>query len=170
MAGMPCDASAVLSALQVRASETVDREELSRTLVAKIAEAFPRASRVAVWWLRGDSLVRGATVRALAPPEGSPEPEVVPLGRGVPGTAVAGRRDLLVPDTAEVAGEAASGPAARSQVVVVIRSMGHVVGAIDLEAGQVASFGEVDRCILRAIADSFGGLLATVDEPRSSPR
>ncbi len=68
---------------------------------------------------------------------------------------------LNSPEIADLPG-AAKG--ARSALVVLIRSLGRVIGMIDLVAEEAAAFGEVDRCILRAVADGLGGLVAPTDE------
>ncbi|MDF1701922.1 MAG: hypothetical protein P1V36_12255 [Planctomycetota bacterium] len=47
----------------------------------------------------------------------------------------------------------------RSEVVVLIRAHGAIVGQFDLDADTVGAFSEDDRCVLRAAADGFGGLL-----------
>ena len=55
----------------------------------------------------------------------------------------------------------------RSEIVVLIRSRGQVVGQLDLDSAQVGGFSGDDHCVLKAVADSFGGLLAAL--PASAP-
>lgn len=159
MGRMPCDASALLLALQGRALETNDRDELGRVLVAKIRETVPRARWAGIYWCEPDALVLG--------PYDGPATSHVRLGAGAGlcGRAVAEDRDIVVDDVRQDAGVTACSPDVRSEVAVRIRSMGSVVGVLAIDAVAVAAFGEVDRCILKAVADSFGGLLAVAEAP-----
>jgi GAF domain-containing protein len=150
---MAADAARVLLELQKRAVETSDPDALGRTVVAALKEEIPQASWVGIYWLRGDALVLGPFV-------GPPTEHVrIPVGRGVCGTAVAEGRDVVVPDVREVGNYLACSATVRSEIVVLIRSHGVVVGQLDLDAEAVRAFGEVDHRVLRAVADGFGGLL-----------
>ena len=151
---MSCDASALLSILQQKALETDDPDELGQALVERIREAMPRASWAGIYWLEGDELVLGPYVGAET------EHRRIPVGRGVCGTAVATDEDQVVEDVRSLENYLACSVAVRSEVVVLIRTMGEVVGVLDLDGEQVGAFGQVEACILRAVADSFGGLLA----------
>jgi len=156
---MPCDASVVLTSLQAKALETNDRGMLGQTLVEKLAEALPHASWVGIYWLDGETL-------RLGPYTGAETDHVaIPVGRGVCGTAVEEGRDQIVPDVRDVEAYLACSPTVRSEMVILIRSMGKVVGCIDLDGEALGAFGAVDQCILRAVADSFGGLLAGSEDP-----
>jgi putative methionine-R-sulfoxide reductase with GAF domain len=53
----------------------------------------------------------------------------------------------------------------RSEIVVLIRARGQVVGQIDMDSEKVAAFSADDACVLKAVADAFGGLLAALPEP-----
>jgi GAF domain-containing protein len=163
---MSCDASAVLSSLQARALETSDRDELARELVVKVKEAMQQASWVGIYWREDDALVLGPYV--------GPETEHVriPMGKGICGTALEEASDQVVDDVRSVDNYLACSAEVRSELVVLIRSMGEVIGVLDLDANDEAAFREVDRCILRAIADSFGGLIAATghkDEVEDAP-
>ena len=149
---MTCDASKVLSTLQDLALETSDRAVLARTLVSLLLEAFVRASRVAVWWEHADGLIAG-------PSDGHPASEDAARDdRDVVTQAVADAQDAILADIECSESHGPLGP--RSRIVVLIRSMGSTVGALDVESVEPQAFGEVDRCVLRAVADSFGGLIA----------
>jgi L-methionine (R)-S-oxide reductase len=150
---MSCDASAILGALQEKAMETSDPEVLGRTVVEAIKAGMPAASWVGIYWLRGEEL-------QLGPYEGPPtEHERIPVGRGVCGTAVAENKDQIVGDVRQREEYIACSPTTRSELVVLIRSMGRVIGQIDLDADAVDAFDATDLCILRAVADGFGGLV-----------
>ena len=152
---MRCDASRILEALSTAAAESHDREALGRAAVAAIRAAMPQASWVGIYWLEGGALV-------LGPYEGPPtEHTRIEVGQGVCGTAVARDEDVVVEDVRALDNYLACSPTVRSELVVLIRSRGEVVGQFDLDAEAVGAFSDDDRCVLRAAADGFGGLLAT---------
>jgi GAF domain-containing protein len=157
---MACDASKVLLTLQTRAGKTADPNALGTTLVASLQEAFPQASWVGIYWLDGDELKLGPYV---GPPT---EHTTIAVGRGVCGTAIAENKDQVVPDVRERENYLACSATTRSELVVLIQAMGKTIGQIDMDAPEVGAFGEVDRCIVRAVADSFGGILALTSSGR----
>lgn len=153
---MACDASKVFSTLQSRALETEDRDGLATSLATTLESAFARAWRVSVWWKsdEGEGLEEG-------PSAGDPRAiEAARADLDLVRDAIEASGDRLITDRSRAEPQAGTG---RSRLVVSIRSMGRVVGAIDLGAREPGAFGEVDRCVLRAVADSFGGLVATPD-------
>ncbi|MDJ0974586.1 MAG: GAF domain-containing protein [Planctomycetota bacterium] len=150
---MSCDASSVLSTLQAKAMETQEPDVLGTTLVEALTEELPQASWIGIYWLRGQELVLG--------PFRGPETEHtrIPVGTGVCGTAIATGEDQLVDDVREVENYLACAADVRSEMVVLIQSRGMVVGQIDLDANAVGAFDDDDLCVVRAIADGFGGLI-----------
>jgi len=150
---MSCDASAVLAALQAKAMETQDREVLGGALVDAIARELPQASWVGIYWQHGQEL-------RLGPFHGAETEHVrITFGAGVCGAAAAAAEDQLVVDVRGLENYLACAADVRSELVVLIRSRGEVVGQIDLDAREVGAFDEDDLCIVRAIADGFGGLV-----------
>ncbi len=153
-APLPCDASEILRALAAKAQESRDPETLGRALVTILREQFPQASWAGIYWLKGRELV-------LGPYAGPPTPHArIAVGQGVCGTAVAEDRDQVVPDVGAAPHYLACSPAVRSEIVVLIRARGRVVGQLDLDSEQPAAFGPDEHCVLKAVADSFGALLA----------
>ena len=153
---MRCDASAILEALSTAAAESQDRESLGRAAVAAIRTAMPQASWVGIYWLEGSELT-------LGPFEGpATEHTRIAVGQGVCGTAVAKDEDVVVEDVRALDNYLACSPTVRSEIVVLIRARGQVVGQFDLDAESVGAFSDDDLCVLRAAADGFGGLLAAL--------
>jgi len=149
---MTCDASKVLSTLQDLALETSDRDVLARALVSLLLDAFVRASRVGLWWKSADGLKAG-------PSDGpSTSEDTAREDRDRVMVAVSAAQDAILADIECPEARSPLGP--RSRIVVLIRSMGDTVGALDIASVEPQAFGEVDRCVLRAVADSFGGLIA----------
>jgi GAF domain-containing protein len=151
---MSCDASQVLVALTQRATETADPDALGQTLVEAIRRNMPRANWVGIYWLQGEELVLGPYVGAAT------EHTRIPVGTGVCGTAIAEKRDQVVPDVRSVSNYLACSATTRSELVVLIHCMGKIVGQIDLDSDEVGAFGPVEHCIVRAIADAFSGILS----------
>lgn len=155
---MSCDASTFLNMLQAEAARTADPEELGALVVRAVKNAMPHASWVGIYWLRGEELV-------LGPFEGEETQHTrIPVGKGVCGTAIAQDADQRIGDVRAVDNYLACSAAVRSELVVLIRSHGGVVGQIDLDAEAVDAFSEDDHCILRAVADALG---AVVEQPRA---
>lgn len=150
---MPCDATPVLAAVREEAAQTRDPDALGRCLVRALKDAMPQASWAGIYWLQGSDLV-------LGPYEGpATEHTRIPVGEGVCGTAVSTGEDQLVGDVHAVKNYLACTPSVRSEIVVLIRARGRVIGEIDLDAEALDAFDEDDRCTLRAVADVFGALV-----------
>ena len=156
---MSCDASSILRAMQAHAAQTadistLDPDELGRVMVDAIREALNQASWVGIYWLRRGELV-------LGPYDGPPtKHDRIPIGEGICGTAIATEEDQIVGDVREVDNYLTCSPLVRSELVVLIRSHGRVIGQIDVDANEVDALGRDDYCVLRTVADGFGGLLA----------
>lgn len=150
---MSCDATTILSTLQSKATETQDPDVLGATLIEALAEELPQASWLGIYWLRGQELV-------LGPFRGTEtEHTRIPVGTGVCGTAIVEDEDQLIDDVREVDNYLACSADVKSELVVLIRSRGIVVGQIDIDGTAVAAFDEDDLCVVRAVADGFGGLI-----------
>ncbi|MDJ0523488.1 MAG: GAF domain-containing protein [Planctomycetota bacterium] len=152
---MSSDAATVLRALQDAAVEAPqDRDTLGRVVVEQLAHALPQASWTGIYWLEGRELQLGPFVGPAT------EHTRIPVGRGVCGTAVAEDADQVVEDVRELDNYLACSAGVRSELVVLIRAGDRVLGQIDLDAEEVAAFGESDHRLVRAVADAFGGLAA----------
>jgi GAF domain-containing protein len=154
------DAADVLSKIAECASSQADRNELARVTVEAIKGCLPQASWVGVYWLEGDALVLGPYV-------GAPTEHVrIPVGTGVCGTAVAEDRDQVVDDVRERGNYLACSPTVRSEIVVLVRSGGRIVGQLDLDSDQVGAFHRDDHAFLSMIAGALGGLLDFAEQER----
>src|SRR2546428_2393553 len=98
--------------------------------------AFPRHSWTGIYLLRGDELVLGPFV-------GPPTEHVrIPRGRGLCGRAVREEKDLNVGDVASQPEYLACSADVRSELIVLVRDQGEIVGQIDIdsrEAGRVSA-------------------------------
>jgi len=151
---MSCDASRILQAMQASAAQSYDPESLGRAVVAAVRDAMPQTSWVGIYWLRQGSLV-------LGPYDGPPSQHThIPVGQGVCGTAMQEDEDQRIDDVREISNYLACSADVRSELVLLIRSQGRVVGQIDLDSDEVGAFSPDDECVMRTVADGFGGLLA----------
>jgi GAF domain-containing protein len=121
-----------------------------QVVVQALAAAHPAWSWVGVYLLRGDTLVLGPFV---GPPT---EHTRIPVGTGVCGTAVAEGRNLVVDDVRELDNYLACSVGTRSEIVVLIRDGGGVVGQFDVDSDDVAAFGPDDEARLERLADLAG--------------
>ena len=152
---MACNASPILASLESLAGDTRDPTVLGTYVVEAIKEAMPQVSWVGIYWLQGRELVLGPYVGPAT------EHERIPVGKGVCGVAVERGEDQLIDDVRTVPHYLACARAVRSELVVLIRANGDILGQIDLDANEVGAFDGDDACVLRSLADSLGGLLET---------
>jgi GAF domain-containing protein len=99
-------------------------------------------------YLRGDSLVLGP---ATAPADHSR----IGIGEGVCGTA-SPRTNQLIEDVREVENYLACSIHTRSELVVLIRDEGRIVGQFDIDSDTVGAFSVEDERLL----DELAGLVA----------
>jgi GAF domain-containing protein len=84
---------------------------------------------------------------------GAPTEHVaIPVGVGVCGTAVAEGRNQIVPDVRDLDNYLACSLETRSEIVVLIRSGGSVLGQIDVDSHQVGRFGPEEERFLGSLA------------------
>ena len=89
----------------------------------------------------------------LGPYVGAPTEHVaIPVGVGVCGTAVARDTNVVVDDVRAQDNYLACSLATRSEVVVLIRDQGEVIGQFDIDSDNVAEFDERDVAFLEGLA------------------
>ena len=87
----------------------------------------------------------------LGPFQGKTACIVIPVGKGVCGTAVAQDRTQLVYDVHEFPGHIACDEASRSEIVLPIHSNGEIIGVLDIDSPKIARFNEEDKIGLEAV-------------------
>ena len=81
----------------------------------------------------------------LGPFQGKPACIVIPVGRGVCGTAVSEDKTQLVYDVHEFPGHIACDSASNSEIVVPIRVIGKIWGVLDIDSPHIGRFSEEDQ-------------------------
>jgi GAF domain-containing protein len=114
--------------------------------VRHLADAFPHYRWVGIYWLEGDTLVLGPYVGAPT------EHDRIPVGRGVCGTAVALGENQIVPDVRRLENYLACSALTRSEIVVLIRKDGRILGQIDADGHEPGAFDATDEALLTAVA------------------
>ena len=74
-------------------------------------------------------------------------------GRGVCGTAWAEAKTQVVPDVEQFPGHIACSSLSKSEIVVPIIANGEVLGVLDIDSDELATFDETDRIYLEKLVD-----------------
>jgi L-methionine (R)-S-oxide reductase len=139
-------------------------DEALRRVCELLAGARASWGWVGVYLLAGDTLLLGPYV---GPPT---EHTRIPVGVGVCGTAVARGSNVVVDDVGVLDNYLACSTGTRSELVVLIRDGGDVVGQFDVDSDDVAAFGPADEALLEALAALAGPrcrrLAAALADPR----
>ncbi len=146
-------ADAVLAEIQATTQAAAGREEAVRTATNGIARHVPHYRWVGVYVLQGGMLHLEYYVGAET------EHTIIPVGRGVCGTAVTEERNQIVEDVSTLTNYLACSVQTRSEIVVLIRDpdTGEILGQIDADGHEVGAFDTTDEAFLERAA----ALLAT---------
>lgn len=105
--------------------------------------------------LREDKLI-------LGPFQGKPACIVIPLGRGVCGTAASMDATVLVPDVHKFPGHIACDGASNSEIVIPLRKNEAVYGVLDIDSPVFDRFSEEDKKGLERAAEIISNSLLTL--------
>ena len=94
-------------------------------------------------WAGFYKMTDGALV--LGPFQGKPACILIPVGKGVCGTAVAEDRIQLVPDVHQFPGHIACDSASNSEIVLPIHVKGELWGVLDIDSPHIGRFTEADQ-------------------------
>jgi L-methionine (R)-S-oxide reductase len=147
------DADRVIAALRGAFAREAGREELLRTAAEKIRAAGPPYTSVYLYMLHGDQLM----LEAYAGRE--TDHTRIPVGQGVCGTAVASGEDQNVPDVRAIDNYIACNNWTRSELVVLIRRGGLILGQIDIDSDEPDPFSPAETAEVRRVADALAVLL-----------
>lgn len=102
------------------------------------------------WWTGFYRVGDGELV--LGPFQGPLACTRIKCGKGVCGTAWAERRTIIVPDVDAFPGHIACSSASRSEIVVPLFDGDDVLGVLDIDSAELATFDNTDRTYIENIA------------------
>jgi len=121
--------------------------------VKHVASLSNRFNWVGVYLLQGANLVLGPFVGE------DTDHKIIPVGRGVCGTAVATGEDQVVPDVSSVSNYLSCSIKTKSELVILIRKKsGEIVGQIDIDSHTSHAFGENEVKEVKKVAEDLGNL------------
>lgn len=147
------DADKVVAALRGAFARDVGREALLRLAAERIRAAGAPYTSVYMYMLHGGDLVLEAHAGRET------EHTRIAVGQGVCGTAVATGEDQNVPDVRAISNYIACNTWTRSELVVLIRRGGVILGQIDVDSDEPDPFTEEERAAVRKVADALAVLL-----------
>jgi L-methionine (R)-S-oxide reductase len=136
------------------ASDAQDEEVLNE-VVRRVHEVHPLWDWSGIYLLVGDALVLGPRT---APVDHSR----IGIGEGVCGTAVSEDRNQVVEDVREVENYLACSIHTRSELVVLIREAGRIVGEFDIDSDTVGGFSREDEALLEEMGLLISGRVASL--------
>ena len=126
-------------------------DALLRRAVRKIAASDKRSSWVGVYLLNKEG-----TELWLHNYVGSPtEHAKIEVGKGICGTAVAEKKNQLVPDVKKVENYLMCNPDVQSELVVLIRAGDQIFGQIDLDSEDAKAYKAEDETLVQQVADKL---------------
>ena len=126
-------------------------------LTANLANVAAAIQQSFQFWWTGFYLVRGEQL-VLGPFQGPVACTRIPFGRGVCGTAWQRRETVVVPDVEAFPGHIACSSASRSEIVVPILRNGEVLGVLDIDSRELATFDDGDTAGLEAVCATLAKL------------
>src|ERR687890_2085464 len=129
-------------------------EEVLNDVVRRIHDAWPLWDWSGIYLLAGDTLV-------LGPRTASADHSRIGIGEGVCGTAVSEDRNQIVEDVREVENYLACSIHTRSELVVLIRDAGKIVGEFDIDSDTVGAFTREDEALLEEMGALISGRVAS---------
>jgi GAF domain-containing protein len=126
------------------ASDAPDGEVLGE-VVRLVHEAHPSWNWSGIYLLKGGVLV-------LGPSTAPADHDRIEVGEGVCGTAVAEDSNQVIEDVREVGNYLACSIHTRSEIVVLIRHEGNIVGQFDIDSDKVGAFTSEDEALLEGLA------------------
>ena len=136
--------------------ESLVAGESDRT--ANLANAASAIHEAFGFWWTGFYLVKENQL-VLGPFQGPVACTRIPNGKGVCGTAWERRQTVIVPDVEQFPGHIACSSASRSEIVVPLLQGGEVLGVLDIDSRELATFDAEDAAGLEPIAARLAALL-----------
>jgi GAF domain-containing protein len=139
-------------------------EEVLDAVMRLVHEAHPLWDWSGIYLLVDGTLVVGPFVGS----DEMPEHSRIEVGDGVCGTAVAEEENQLVEDVRELDNYLACSLSTRSELVVLIREGGRIVGQFDIDSDERGAFTEEDEAFLDELAAMISPRVASLAVARAS--
>ena len=136
------------------ASDAPD-DEVVGGVVRLVHEAHPSWDWSGIYLLKGGVLV-------LGPSTAPADHDRIKVGEGVCGTAVSEDKNQVVEDVREVENYLACSIQTRSEIVVLIRHEGEIVGQFDIDSDTVGAFTREDEALLEELAGIIAPRVASL--------
>jgi L-methionine (R)-S-oxide reductase len=133
-------------------------EEVLNDVVRRIHEARPLWDWSGIYLLVGDTL-------ELGPRTAPADHSRIAIGEGVCGTAVSEEKNQVVEDVREVENYLACSIHTRSELVVLIRDSGKIVGEFDIDSDTVGAFTHEDEALLEEMGTLISSRVASLARP-----
>ena len=117
-------------------------------LSALIWQGLPELNWAGFYFRKADTLV-------LGPFQGKPACVLIPMGKGVCGTAAQSGKTIIVPDVHAFPGHIACDSDSKSEIVIPLMRDGKVVGVLDLDSPRANRFDAGDAAGLDALARAW---------------
>lgn len=147
----------LLASIEAFATTATTAEALERFVVESIAARLPSYNWVGFYMLAADN----DQMLDLGPFVGAPTTHVrIPVTEGICGAAVAQDQTIVIDDVHSDPRYLACSIETKSEIVVPIRVTGKIVGEIDIDSHNHATFGPADRAFVEQCAEIVGKFLA----------
>ncbi|MBR4056342.1 MAG: GAF domain-containing protein [Rikenellaceae bacterium] len=121
-------------------------------IIARMANVASMIHHTFGFWWTGFYRVVGNEL-ILGPFQGPLACTRIAFGRGVCGTAWRDEQTIVVPDVEQFEGHIACSSASRSEIVVPLRQNGVIIGVLDIDSCELATFDATDREWLERIVE-----------------
>ena len=158
------DCSELRTEVEALAASDAPDGEVLEEVVRLLHEAHPLWGWSGIYLLVDGTLVVGPFAGSDEPPEHSR----IEVGDGVCGTAVAEDRNQLVEDVRELDNYLACSLSTRSELVVLIRAGGRIVGQFDIDSDERGGLTEEDEVLLEEISALISPRVASLAAARAS--
>jgi GAF domain-containing protein len=143
----------IVAALRGAFTRDAGRTALLQLAAERIRQAGEPYTSVYLYMLHGDELVLEAHSGR------DTEHTRIPVGKGVCGTAVATGADQNVPDVRARENYISCNTWTRSELVVLVRRGGTILGQIDVDSDALDPFDAEEQAAVRQVADALAVLL-----------
>lgn len=155
-------ATTLRSEIAALTQSAVTDAEVLDDVIKLVHDAHPAWDWSGIYLMVDGALVVGP----FAGSDEAPEHSHIEVGDGVCGTAVAEDRNLIVEDVRRLDNYLACSLRTRSEIVVLIRDNGNIVGQFDIDSDTVGAFTKEDEQLLEEVAELIASRVASLAATR----